>query len=83
MYVPVSGGKKACMPRYYKDWIYQCDDERSLISDYLVKQTQQRLAKTEAKLLKKFGANAPSIIHQSQQDEYKKMYRDAKKRQDL
>lgn len=42
MYVPLEGGKKACMPRYYKEKMY-VDSERKRIGQVQLSKIQQRV----------------------------------------
>lgn len=83
MYVPVGNGKKAAMPRYYKDWIYPDDADRALIACATVRDSLVRQSKALSQLQKKYGDNATSILIQSQAAAERKLTSDAKKRQDL
>jgi hypothetical protein len=60
MYVPLIGGKKIAMPRYYKDKLYN-DTQKMIINNHMkIVQTDQQI-KEELELIEQFGEFAEKI----------------------
>ena len=74
MYVPIKGGKKIAMPRYYKDKIYS-ETQKLLINNHLKIILSDEAQKAELELINEFGEYAEKVLVERHQNSFKKMYK--------
>lgn len=78
MYIPLKGGKKAAMPRYYKDKIY-VESEKNRIGRHIAQITEDETDVQMAEL----GDNYFHIIAQRTIAQFRKMYKKSKENEKL
>lgn len=79
MYLPLKGGKKAAMPRYYKDKLYK-EGEKFIISVHM----QQQAEKMVDKLIQELGQdNFDGKLAEIHLNEFRRMAKKSKQRQKL
>jgi hypothetical protein len=74
MYVPLKGGKKIAMPRYYKDKLYT-ETQKLLINNHLKVVMSDEAVKAELELIEEFGEFAESILVGRHMSSFDKMYK--------
>lgn len=74
MYVPLPGGKKIAMPRYYKDKIYS-ETQKLLINNHLKIIMSDEAVKAELDLVKEFGDYAEKVLVERHMSSFEKMYK--------
>jgi len=78
MYLPLKDGKKASMPRYYKDKIYN-EGEKFRVSVYMEAKAEQM----EEAIQNELGNESSRILAERHQNEFRKMYKKSKQRQKI
>lgn len=79
MYLPLKGGKKAAMPRYYKDKLYK-EGEKFMISVHM----QQQAEIAVDKLIQELGQdNFDGKLAERHLNEFRRMAKKSKQRQKL
>lgn len=79
MYLPLKDGKKAAMPRYYKDKLYQ-EGEKFIISVHMQKKAEEAVDK----LLNELGEeNFDGKLAERHLNEFRRMNKNSKQRQKL
>jgi len=74
MYVPILGGKKIAMPRYYKDKMYS-ETQKLLINNHLKIVMSDEASKAELELINEFGDIAEKILVERHMNSFDKMYK--------
>lgn len=85
VYLPLEGGKKAAMPRYYKDRLYNHND-RSRIAQWgyhLAIQRSEELQARIRRIYKRTSINVDKVITDEYIREFKKMHADARARNNI
>lgn len=78
MFLPLKDGKKASMPRYYKDKIYN-EGEKFRVSVYMEYMAEIQAQKEQ----EEYGENVEKILSERHLNEFRKMHKKAKQRQKL
>lgn len=78
MYLPLKDGKKAPIPRYYKERIYTSEEK-----GFLKGQMEKRANESRAKLEKLQGEKLTHNLVQSHIHSFKKMHKNAKEKGSL
>lgn len=74
MYVPIKGGKKIAMPRYYKDKLYS-ETQKLLINNHLKIVMSDEAIKAELELVEEFGEFAEKVLVERHQGSFNRMYK--------
>lgn len=75
MYVPIKGGKKIAMPRYYKDKLYS-ETQKLLINNHLKIVMTEAEEKQELELIQEFGDLWSKKLFERHEQQFNKMYKD-------
>jgi hypothetical protein len=78
MYLPLKDGKKAAMPRYYKDKLYK-EGEKFIISVYMQKKAEEYVDK----LIKELGEDYDGKLAERHLNEFRRQNKNSKQRQKL
>jgi hypothetical protein len=76
MYVPLKGGKKIAMPRYYKDKMYT-ETQKLLINNHLKIVMTEAQEKQELELIQEFGEIWSKKLVERHETQFIKMYKDS------
>jgi len=81
MYVPITGGKKIAMPRYYKDKIYS-ESQKLMINNHLKIVMSDEAVKAELELINEFGEYAEKVLVERHKYSFDKMYKNTQQGRD-
>lgn len=81
MYVPITGGKKIAMPRYYKQKIYS-ETQKLLINNHLKIIMSDEAEKAQLELIKEFGEYAEKVLVERHQTKFDIMYKSTQEGRD-
>lgn len=74
MYVPLKGGKKIAMPRYFKDKLYS-ETQKLMINNHLKVVMSDEAQKAELNLIEEFGEFAERVLVGRHQNSFERMYK--------
>jgi hypothetical protein len=74
MYVPLVGGKKISMPRYYKDKVYS-DTQKLIINNHMKIVLSEEQEKQDLELIEAFGVYAEKTRVERVKNSFDKMYK--------
>lgn len=77
MYIPIEGGKKISMPRYYKDRLYS-KQEREEMAVHHTKVANEKLGEIQKEAMEMYGSSWEEKLKEQILFSYEKMYENAK-----